>query len=159
VQRIYDAAYKDLVTPLDNSSAIALQVPSWLWSGNAARQQRQRDEDAATQQVTAKAPTLACLVCPPNFYCLGGANPPNTVLPTSRTPDRPVLLYGVLPVGASGPQWWVPCPHTGARDYLVLSRGPSLSLASCFGVAQRWTQQQTLLTGLQLFVFPSMLHI
>jgi len=139
--RSYDARFHDLISGHDyNTEDSASSTPTWVQSPRGSR--------------------VRCVVCPPNFYCLGASNPPTaTTQRHNGTSQQNALLYGILPVGASGPHWWVPCPDTGNPEHLVLSRGNSISLASCFTVAQRWSTHVTMLQGLKTFAFPCLLYI
>ena len=107
------------------------------------------------------AAVLACLLCPPNFYCLGASNPPTqAVMPMPDVLNNThagILQYGVLAVGATSNRWWVSCPDTGQA--VVLSRGPSLYMSSCFRVVKRLTSATTQLDKLFSFTFPCILFV
>ena len=150
--RSYDARYHDLVVGQDYNTNSDISTTTW----SPVQQQRERYPDIQQQ----RGSRVRCVVCPPNFYCLGASNPPAATMQRNNgSSQQEALLYGILPVGASGPHWWVPCPDTGNPEHLVLSRGNSLSLASCFSVAQRWSSHVSLLEGLTTFVFPCLLYI
>jgi hypothetical protein len=105
------------------------------------------------------APAVACLLCPPNFYCLGASNPPTqpVVQNFPNNTHAKSLQYGVLAVGATSERWWVACPDTGQA--VVFSRGHSLYISSCFRVVQRLTPAQTQLDKLLSFTFPCILFV
>ena len=99
-----------------------------------------------------------CVLCPPNFVCMGNNNPPMPVADMLRNANRSSLFYGVLAAGAGTDDWWVPCPVVENTLVQPLQRY-SIGLSSCFRGGEVWSPQRTMLTSLHLFTFPALLAV
>ena len=104
------------------------------------------------------ADSVMCVLCPPNFVCMGNYNPPTPIATMLRDENVTSLSYGVLPVGAGSKLWWVPCPLIENSQLQVFQRH-SIGLSSCFRTAEIWSPPVTHLKKLYAFSFPALLLV
>jgi hypothetical protein len=98
--------------------------------------------------------TITCVLCPPNFYCIGG----NALI---QIIDNNYSSYTFLPVGAHTQKSWLPCPLSQVNSQYVTGKmrvTNSIGLGSCFQNTETWKLKDSLLNlDLQSYTVPGIL--